>query len=143
MCSPLIFYSGGLEVCVIFDNNVEEGFSLAFGQFTTHYFRYFNIHQQVNVNKVIMDHCKRYQRESLYDLKSMENEDQLKILVAFPLPFPFVALVVLVVLVEIGEVMMCKRCLCIITDEKFVRKYDRPNFQYFGSVSPAYFSTTP
>ncbi|KAM9987242.1 hypothetical protein ACTFIY_011700 [Dictyostelium cf. discoideum] len=61
------------------DKYVEEGFCLACGKFTTHYYRHCSIHQQVNVNKVIMDHCKRYPRESLYGLKSMENEDQLKI----------------------------------------------------------------
>ncbi|EAL70632.1 hypothetical protein DDB_G0273271 [Dictyostelium discoideum AX4] len=43
----------------------EDSYCLDCGQFKTHYSRHCSsIHQQVNVNKVIMDHCKRYPRES-------------------------------------------------------------------------------
>ncbi|EAL65128.1 hypothetical protein DDB_G0284717 [Dictyostelium discoideum AX4] len=46
------------------DNYVEDGFCLACGQFTSHYFRHCNnIHQKFHVYKVIIDLCKPYPRE--------------------------------------------------------------------------------
>ncbi|KAM9976751.1 hypothetical protein ACTFIR_010595 [Dictyostelium discoideum] len=129
MCSPSIFYSGGLEVCIIcikvMIQDEDELIRKELKSFENKVDNYVE-DQKVHINKVIMDHCKRYPRESLYGIKSMDDEDQLKI------PFKrhgssqfnfgntdekssiecFNCLEFHPISnYEKGEIMMCKRCL--------------------------------